>query len=167
MRLLAADTTGLAVGIQRRKGGFLAERDGGRNAARRRAEKLLRFFTRATGDVPFGDGIAQRAAMHVAARQVQQFRTRQFAENAGNAAGTMHVFDMVFVGGGRRFAQARHFARDAVDVGHREIDAGFLRGASRCSTVLVEPPMATSSAMAFSNACLLAMLRGRTDASSS
>ncbi|MOA23059.1 hypothetical protein D3C78_1436590 [compost metagenome] len=32
--------------------------------------------------------------------------------------------------------------------------------ANRCSTVLVEPPMAISSVMAFSNAALLAMLRG-------
>ena len=32
--------------------------------------------------------------------------------------------------------------------------------ASRCRTVLVEPPMAISSVMAFSNAALLAMLRG-------
>ncbi len=38
--------------------------------------------------------------------------------------------------------------------------------ASRCSTVLVEPPMAMSSAMAFSNAALVAMLRGRAEASS-
>ena len=34
--------------------------------------------------------------------------------------------------------------------------------ASRWSTVLVEPPIATSSAIAFRNACLVAMLRGRT-----
>ncbi|MNV16926.1 hypothetical protein D3C71_1077000 [compost metagenome] len=39
--------------------------------------------------------------------------------------------------------------------------------ASKCSTVLVEPPMATSSAIAFWNALLVAMLRGRTDSSSS
>ena len=38
--------------------------------------------------------------------------------------------------------------------------------ASRCSTVLVEPPIATSSATAFSKASRLAMLRGSTDSSS-
>ncbi|CSD47825.1 Uncharacterised protein [Vibrio cholerae] len=38
--------------------------------------------------------------------------------------------------------------------------------ANRCNTVLVEPPIAISSAMAFSNAALLAMLRGKTEASS-
>ena len=37
--------------------------------------------------------------------------------------------------------------------------------ASRCSTVLVEPPMAMSSVMAFSNALKLAMPRGSTLAS--
>jgi hypothetical protein len=39
--------------------------------------------------------------------------------------------------------------------------------ASRCSTVLVEPPMATSSATALSNAARVAIERGSTDASSS
>ena len=38
--------------------------------------------------------------------------------------------------------------------------------ASRCSTVLVEPPMAISSVIAFSNALKLAMPRGSTLASS-
>ncbi|MOA52566.1 hypothetical protein D3C78_1758840 [compost metagenome] len=37
--------------------------------------------------------------------------------------------------------------------------------ASRWRMVLVEPPMAMSSIMAFSNALKLAMLRGRTDSS--
>jgi len=37
--------------------------------------------------------------------------------------------------------------------------------ASRCSTVLVEPPMAMSRAMAFSKALKLAMERGSTEAS--
>ncbi len=39
--------------------------------------------------------------------------------------------------------------------------------ASRCSTVFVEPPIATSSVIAFSNASRVAMLRGSTDSSSS
>ncbi len=38
--------------------------------------------------------------------------------------------------------------------------------ASRCSTVLVDPPIATSSAIAFSNASLEAIERGSTDSSS-
>ncbi len=38
--------------------------------------------------------------------------------------------------------------------------------ASRCSTVLVDPPIATSSVMALLNAWNVAMLRGRTEASS-
>ena len=37
--------------------------------------------------------------------------------------------------------------------------------ARRCSTVLVEPPMAMSSVMAFSNASKVATLRGSTLAS--
>ena len=39
--------------------------------------------------------------------------------------------------------------------------------ASRCSTVLVEPPIAISSVIAFSNASNVAMLRGNTDSSPS
>ena len=38
--------------------------------------------------------------------------------------------------------------------------------ARMCSTVLVLPPIAMSSAIAFSNAVLLATLRGRTESSS-
>jgi hypothetical protein len=38
--------------------------------------------------------------------------------------------------------------------------------ASRCSTVLVEPPIATSRATAFSNAARDAIARGSTEASS-
>ncbi|MNG29599.1 hypothetical protein D3C84_1150590 [compost metagenome] len=37
-----------------------------------------------------------------------------------------------------------------------------LAAANRCSTVLVEPPIATSRLIAFSNAALVAMLRGST-----
>ena len=39
--------------------------------------------------------------------------------------------------------------------------------ASRCSTVLVEPPMAMSRLIAFSNASRVASARGSTEASSS
>ena len=39
--------------------------------------------------------------------------------------------------------------------------------ASTCSTVLVEPPIAMSSVIAFSNAARLATARGSTDSSSS
>jgi hypothetical protein len=38
--------------------------------------------------------------------------------------------------------------------------------ASRCSTVFVEPPIATSSAIALPNAAGVAIARGRTDSSS-
>ena len=38
--------------------------------------------------------------------------------------------------------------------------------ARMCSTVLVEPPIATSIVIAFSNACFVAIERGSTDSSS-
>ncbi len=42
-----------------------------------------------------------------------------------------------------------------------------IAAASRCRIVLVEPPMAMSRRMALENASRVAMLRGRTDSSSS
>ncbi len=124
---LAADAARLAVGVQRQERGVLAEGDRGRDAAGRRAVELFGFFAGVAGHVPLLDGVAQRAAVHVAAGQVQQIGARQFTQDAQDATGAVHVFDVVLVGGGRRLAQARHLARDAVDIGHGEVHTGFLR----------------------------------------
>ena len=51
----------------------------------------------------------------------------ELAQDGYDAAGAMHVLDVVLVGGGRDLAQLRHDARQAVDVLHREVDPGFLR----------------------------------------
>ena len=64
---------------------------------------------------------------------------------------------------GGDLAEHRDPARKAVDVLHREIDApASWATASRCSTVLVEPPMAMSNDMAFSKAAFVAIERGST-----
>ena len=62
---------------------------------------------------------------------------------------------------------ARHGTRaDRVDVVEVKSSSASWAAARMCSTVLVDPPMAMSRAMAFSKAAWVAMLRGSTLASS-
>ena len=98
---------------------------------------------------------------------VDQAGAVELAEDRHDAAGAVDVLH-VDVGLGRRdLAQHRHAARQPVDVGHGEVASrASCAAASRCSTVLVEPPMAMSSVMAFSKAAKLAIARGSTLASS-
>ena len=55
---------------------------------------------------------------------VEQAGAVEFAEDAHDAAGAMHVLDMHVRDRGRDLAQHRHAARQPVDVGHGEIDLG-------------------------------------------
>ena len=50
----------------------------------------------------------------------------QFAQDRGDTAGAGAVLDVVGVGGRSEFADARHRARQTVDVGHGEVHAGLL-----------------------------------------
>jgi hypothetical protein len=54
-------------------------------------------------------------------------RTVQLTQNGHDAAGAVHVFNVVLVGIGCYLAQLRHDLGHAVDVGHGEVDFGFLR----------------------------------------
>ena len=76
----------------------------------------------------------------------------QLAQDAVDAAGAVHVFDVVLVGVGRDLDTAAAPPGHAVDVGQGEVDFASCAMARMCRMVLVEPPMAISSAMAFSNA---------------
>jgi hypothetical protein len=80
--------------------------------------------------------LAEGRAVHRRQRGVEQAGARQFAEDGDDAAGAVHVFDVVLVRHRRHLAQAGHLARDAVDVGHREFDARLRgrrpAGAARC-----------------------------------
>ncbi len=59
---------------------------------------------------------------------------------------------------GRHLGQARAPAREIASMSATLKSSSASRAAaSRCSTVLVEPPIATSSATAFSNAARVAM----------
>ena len=58
--------------------------------------------------------------------------------------------------------------RDSSSISFRpKLTPASCAAASRCRIVLVDPPMATSSAIAFSNASRFAIDRGSTEASSS
>ncbi|KPM85641.1 hypothetical protein AOR10_24200, partial [Vibrio alginolyticus] len=52
----------------------------------------------------------------------------QLAENGHDPAGAVHILDMVLLGVGGHLAQLRHLTREAVDIGHGEIDLGLLGG---------------------------------------
>src|SRR5690606_6611848 len=79
--LFAADTARLAVEVQRQEGGVLAESHRGGNAAGRRPVEVERLAARTAVDIPLLDGLAQRAAVHVAAGQVEQIGPREFAQD--------------------------------------------------------------------------------------
>ena len=66
--------------------------------------------------------------MHGGCVTVDDPGTIQFGQQTENAAGTMHILDVVLFGHWCHFAQAGHMARDTIDVLHREIDTGFLGG---------------------------------------
>ncbi len=147
----------------------LAEGDLGRHAAGRGAEELAHRLARRCARCPSARAPrASVARMHGRQRRVSIRPARSSSPRMRHdAAGAMHVLH-VHVGTGRRdLAQHRHAARQPVDVVHGEVGTSpSWAAASRCSTVLVEPPMAMSSVMAFSNALKLAMARGSTLASS-
>ena len=66
--------------------------------------------------------------MHHRHLAVDQPRAVEFAEDAHDAAGAVHVLDMHVGDRGRDLAQHRHAARKPVDVGHGEVDLALMRG---------------------------------------
>jgi hypothetical protein len=86
---------------------------------------------------------------HVACEQTGAV---ELAEDRHDAAGAVHVLHVHVDLAGATLHRHRHLARQRVDVAMVEIDARPHGGGQMCSTVLVEPPIAMSSAMAFSKA---------------
>jgi hypothetical protein len=103
-----------AVRIERRPAALVwREGDLGRDAAGRRAKNSCPFASSVAPRMShFVDRIAQGLwSMHGGTSRRATGRRGQFAEDAHDAAGAMHVLDVV-LGVGRDLAQARHLARE-------------------------------------------------------
>ncbi len=72
------------------------------------------------------NGLAQRRRVHGVRLAMQQPRPVKLGKNGEDAAGAMHIFQMHGRRGGSDFAEVRHTAREAINVGHREGDFTFL-----------------------------------------
>ncbi len=106
----AADTAVLTVVIQGFPTSRLTECSLGRNARRTSLEEGVYRFVVSLGDVPFGDAFGHGLAVDGRQIGVQQATASQFAEDAENPAGTVHVFHVVLLDIRRDLAQLRHFA---------------------------------------------------------
>ena len=150
-------------------GSSVRERLGGAHPARRGVEQLAR-----------ASGVAEpprmsQSASHGVQRRASAPRARRGAAGRPGPArrgwpgcrrpgarppcGTSGVFGATLARHGTRREIASMSATPKSSSASRA-------AASRCSTVLVEPPIATSSATAFSNAARVAIARGSTESSS-
>ena len=108
-----------------------------------------------------------RLRVHRADLAMDEPGTIQRAEDGEDAAGAVDVFDVVVCDDGatlQMFGTRCDRRSMSLMVNGTPASCAMAR---MCSTVLVEPPMAMSSVMAFSNASKVAMLRGSTLASPS
>ena len=124
--LVSANAAVFAVYVQTRPALALAESHLRGHATRRRHIESFDRFGRVTGHIPLVQRVLHGLAVHRRRVGVQLAGAVQLAQDAHDAAGAVHVFDVVFVGVGRDFAQLRHAAREAVNVGHGELDLGLL-----------------------------------------
>ena len=116
----------LAVGIEIVPALFLAECGLCRNAAGSRAEERLDGLAVRAGDVPAIDCITDGGCMNGRAVAPDETAAIEFAEDAHDAAGTVDVLHVDVVLRRRDLGQARHVARQAVDVVHREVDPALI-----------------------------------------
>ena len=122
------DASVLPVGVQFLIISLLGAHTGAEAAGRRAAEQvqsLVRHLVRQDGEA--FDFLSKGHAVHPVKAGVDQAGQGQFAEDGDDAAGAVHVLDMVFRSVGRHLADAGHPAGKRVDVGHGEVYAGFLR----------------------------------------
>ena len=125
--LVGADAAFGAVFVQAGPAGALAEGHLRGDASGAGHVEGLDGVGRVALDVPRVQRFLERFGVHGGHIGVQLARTVQLAQDAVDAACAVHVFDVVLVGVGRHLAQLGHIARDAVNVGHGEVDLGFLR----------------------------------------
>src|SRR5450830_525494 len=126
-----ADAAVFTVVVEGFPTGRLAERGLGRDTGGTGLEEGVHRFIAGLGDVPLGDALGQGLAVHGRQVGVQQAATGQFAEDAEDPAGAVHVFHMVLLDVRRDLAQLRHVTGQAVDVVQVEIDLGFLGGSQQ------------------------------------
>jgi hypothetical protein len=84
----------------------------------------------------------------------------QFAQHYRGAANLVDVTSEIFAPG-LQVADQRSATEDDGDVVYVERDAGLVGDGGICRTALVEPPVAATTAQAFSSAFRVAMSRGR------
>ena len=121
-----ADAAFRAIGVEARPAGGLAESHlRGDAGGTSHVEGLDRLAGRA-GDIPLVQRVLHGLAVNRGDVGVQLARPVQLAQNGHDAAGAVHIFDVVLVGVGRHLAQLRYVAREPVDIGHGEVDAGLM-----------------------------------------
>ena len=132
-----ADAAGGAVGVEGLPAGGLGEHLGGAHAGGggevAGADLLADLGAgdavgAGAGDVIGGELLTQGGAQDVGGGGLQQSAAVELAEDADDAAGAVDVLDVVEVRRGRDLGQVGDLAREAVDVGHGEVDLGLLGG---------------------------------------
>ena len=147
------DAPGRRVEVQRVPAGRLRVRLRGPHAAGRGVIQLHRLVRHATRP----RGPRQRCGMpvHRVDGPVEQPGPVQLAEDRRDAAGPVHVLDVVLRPCSGATLHRHGTRRDSSSISFRpKSTPPSCAAASRCRIVLVDPPIATSSAMAFSNASL-------------
>ncbi|MPM91365.1 hypothetical protein SDC9_138493 [bioreactor metagenome] len=124
--LVAADAAFGTVQIQAGPAGVLAERHLRGNAGRSGHVEVAHGLVLRAHDVPLLQRILHGLGMHRGHIGVQLAGAVQLAQDGHDAAGAVYVFDVVLGRVGRHLAQLGHDAREAVDVGHGEVDTRFL-----------------------------------------
>ena len=122
------DATVLAVGVQflvisLLGAQFRREPPGGGAAVQ--LQGLLRHVLRQNGEAVHR--LRKGGAIHPVKGGVDETRDGQFAEDGEDAAGAVHVLNMVFCSIGGHLADAGDLPGKGVNVRHREIHAGFPR----------------------------------------
>src|SRR5687768_5341996 len=75
-------------------------------------------------DVVLVDRFAHGLGVHAAHVAVQKAGLVELTQDGEDAAGAVHVFDVIRAARGD-LAQVRYLAAHSIHVGHREVDAGF------------------------------------------
>ena len=108
--LQRADAPPGAIHIQLVPTAILAEGLGGADTSWPGTVEIHHRLTRLTADVIFIELFDEGATQHGASIPMHQTRFFQLTQDGHYATGTVHIFHVVFLGGGRHLAQLRHLA---------------------------------------------------------